>query len=375
MPNVGNSIFPVMTGLANQYNAVNLAQGFPDFGTDPQLIHLVDEYMKKGFNQYSPPAGVLALREQISELTFNRTGRRYNPETEVVVAAGGTQALGTAITTFIREGDEVIIFEPAYDCYSPIIKLNGGIPRAVELTPPDYRIVWDEVKKCISNKTRMIMINTPHNPTGTTISKSDIEELIKITRGTDIIILSDEVYEHILFDGVEHQSMAKYPELAERSLIVSSFGKTFHTTGWRLGYTLGPTELMKEFMKVQLFSVYTNNTPMQYAVAVYMENYPDKIMELSAFYQQKRDYFRKLMTETRFKLLPVSGSYFQTASFADISDEGDYDFAVRITKEFGVATIPTSAFYSHGTDHKVIRFCFAKKDETLQKAVERLVAI
>ncbi|AFD06492.1 methionine aminotransferase [Solitalea canadensis] len=374
LPNAGTSIFPVMTGLANEYNAINLAQGFPDFPTSPQLISLVNEYMKKGMNQYAPTAGILPLRERIAEMTASLTGRTYSPDTEITITAGGTQAIYAAIEALIRDGDEVIIFEPAYDCYSPNIRVHGGIPRPIELTPPDYKINWDNVKKLISHKTRMIMINTPHNPTGTILSKDDIDELINITKDTDILILSDEVYEHIVFDGKEHHSMAKYPELAERSLIVSSFGKTFHTTGWRLGYLLGPAYLMAEIRKLQQFAIYTCITPIQYAIADFMAN-PNNYLEVKEMYQQKRNYFASLMKATRFNLLTVGGSYFQTAHYNKISNEGDYDFAVRITKEFGVATIPTSVFYTSGTDNKVIRFCFAKKEETLDRAIERLIKI
>ncbi|UKJ06010.1 methionine aminotransferase [Solitalea lacus] len=374
LPQVGASIFPVMTGLAIEYKAVNLAQGFPDFPTSPQLISLVNDYMKKGMNQYAPPAGILPLRERIAEMTYSLTGKNYCADTEVTITAGGTQAIFSVIEAFIRDGDEVIIFEPAYDCYSPNIRVHGGIPRPIELAPPDYKIDWEKVKKLISHKTRMIMLNTPHNPTGTVLSKSDIDELIKIVKGTDILILSDEVYEHIIFDGKTHHSVAKYPELAERSLIVSSFGKTFHTTGWRMGYLLGPDYLMAEIRKLQQFAIYTCVTPIQYALADFMA-IPDNYLSIKEMYQQKRDYFAGLMKNTKFDLLPVAGSYFQTAHYNKISDEGDYDFAVRITKEFGVATIPTSVFYTSSADHKVIRFCFAKTEETLNKAVERLMKI
>ncbi|MCO4291609.1 methionine aminotransferase [Solitalea sp. MAHUQ-68] len=374
LPNVGASIFPVMTGLANEYKAVNLAQGFPDFPTSPKLISLVNDYMKKGMNQYAPPPGILPLRERIAEMTFNLTGKSYSPDKEITITAGGTQAIYSVIEALVREGDEVIIFEPAYDCYAPNIRVHGGIPRPVELTPPDYKIDWENVKKLISHKTRMIMLNTPHNPTGTILSKKDIDELIKITKNTDILILSDEVYEHIIFDGQTHHSMAKYPVLAERSLIVSSFGKTFHTTGWRMGYLLGPDYLMAEIRKLQQYAVYTCITPIQYAIADFMAS-PEHYLEVKSMYQEKRDYFAGLMRNTRFDLLPVAGSYFQTAHYNKISEEGDYDFAVRITKEFGVATIPTSVFYTSNADHKVIRFCFAKTEDTLHRAVDRLMKI
>lgn len=374
LPTVGTTIFTVMSKLAADHQAINLSQGFPDYETDKQLIDEISQAMKGGFNQYAPMAGLLSLRELISEKIENLYGTKYHPETEVTITAGGTQAIFTAINTFITAGDEVIIFEPAYDCYAPTIKLLGGLVKPFELQAPDYKIDWEMVKKLFSANTKMIIINTPHNPTGSILRKQDIEALIKLTKDTDILILSDEVYEHIIFDGEQHQSVALYPELAERSLIVASFGKLLHATGWKVGYCLAPEKLMSEFRKIHQFNVFSVNTPMQAGIANYLKS-SNVYQEIPVFFQQKRDYFQKLLKQTKFELLPCKGSYFQCVSFANISDEKDTDFAKRLVSAVGVAAIPVSAFYTKKIDNKVIRFCFAKEDSTLEQAVEKLTKL
>jgi methionine aminotransferase len=374
LPQTGTTIFTVMSALAQQVGAINLSQGFPDFNTSPELIKLVNTAMKKGHNQYAPMAGVPALRERIAEKTEKLYGAAYDPETEITITAGGTQAIFTAITAVVNPNDEVIIFEPAFDCYAPAIKLMGGIVKSLELTPPDYRIPWDMVKRLINSKTRMIILNTPHNPTATILHKEDIDELSAIVKNQDILILSDEVYEHLIYDGETHHSMARYPELKQRSFIVASFGKPFHATGWKVGYCMAPAALMNEFRKVHQFLVFSVNAPIQYAIAEYLKD-ENTYLSLPEFFQQKRDHFRKGIEQTRFKLLPCSGSYFQSVTYNDITDEKDSDFSLRLTKDFGVAVIPTSAFYTRGTDYHVLRFCFAKRQETLDKAVERLLKV
>jgi methionine aminotransferase len=374
LPAIGTNIFTVMSGLAAEVGAINLSQGFPDFNTSPELVELVHTAMKNGQNQYAPMPGVMALREQVARKTERLYGAVYNPDTEITITAGGTQAIFTAITAIINPNDEVIIFEPAYDCYAPAIKLMGGIVKSLELEPPDYRIAWDMVKRLINSKTRMIILNSPQNPTATILHKEDIDELCAIVKNQDILILSDEVYEHLVFDGEKHHSMAKYTELRKRSFIVSSFGKTLHATGWKLGYCVAPAFLMQEFRKVHQFLVFSVNTPLQYAIAEYLKN-ENHYLSLPGFFQQKRDYFRKGLEQTRFELLPCYGSYFQSVGFKNITDEKDVDFALRLTKEIGVASIPTSVFYTQGTDYQVLRFCFAKREETLDKALERLVKL
>ena len=368
---VSTSIFSVMTALAQEHNAINLSQGFPDYNCDPKLIDLVAEAMKSGYNQYAPMTGLPALRELIAEKVSRLYGANYNPETEITITAGGTQGIFTALSACISPGDEVIIFEPAYDSYAPAVKLLGGLVKPYELVPPDYKIDWEMVKKLFTANTRMIILNSPQNPTGSILTKTDIEALIKLTKNTDILILSDEVYEHILFDGAQHESVAKYPELRERSFVVTSFGKLLHTTGWKIGCCTAPAKLMKEFRKVHQFNVFSVNTPMQVGIASYLKD-ASIYSELSSFFQQKRDLFRTLLGETRFKLLPCQGSYFQCVSYADIAEEKDKDLATKLIREYGVAGIPVSAFYTRNTDHKVLRFCFAKKQETLEAAAERL---
>ncbi len=371
LPNIGTTIFTVMSALANDNNAINLSQGFPDFNCNEELINLVNKYMLKGNNQYAPMAGLMSLREIIAEKTEDLYSSKYDPETEITITAGATQAIFTAISAIIREGDEVIIFEPAYDCYQPAIELNGGKTIYLQLKAPLYSIDWEEVKKMINYHTKMIIINTPHNPTGAIMTAEDMAKLEKLTKGTEIIIISDEVYEHIIFDGYEHQSVARFPKLAERSFIVSSFGKTFHATGWKIGYCVAPKKLMAEFRKVHQFVVFCCNTPIQYALAKYLKN-KKNYLELGGFYQKKRDYFNKMIKDSKFKFEPSAGTYFQLLRYNEISKEKDANFAVRLTKEFGIASIPISVFYHNSTDNKVLRFCFAKKEETLEKAAEIL---
>jgi methionine aminotransferase len=374
LPKTGTSIFAVMTALANEHKAVNLAQGFPDFECSGQLIDLVHHYMKKGMNQYAPMPGVMSLRERIAEKTEKLYSAVYHPETEITITPGGTHALYAAISAFVREGDEVIVLEPCYDSYVPAIVLNGGRPVFFELKYPDYKVDWNELKRLINYKTKMIIINTPHNPSGTLLSAQDMAKLQKLVQNSEIIILSDEVYEHILFDDLEHQSVARFPRLAERSIIVSSFGKTYHTTGWKMGYVLAPANLMAEFRKVHQFICFSANTPVQYALADFMKD-ENAYLQLGKFYQAKRDYFQKLVKPSRFKILPCLGSYFQLLSYAKITQENDLDFAQRITREFKVASIPVSVFYHKKTDNSVLRFCFAKENDTLEKAAEVLCKI
>jgi methionine aminotransferase len=374
LPQTGTTIFTTMSALANETGAINLSQGFPDYDCSPELVELVNRAMQNGHNQYAPMAGVMALREQIAIKTQKLYGAVYDPESEITITAGGTQAVFTAISAVIHPNDEVIIFEPAYDCYAPAIKLMGGVVKSLELEPPDYRIAWDMVKRLINNKTKMIILNSPHNPTATILSKKDIDELSALVKNQDILILSDEVYEHLIYDGQVHHSMARYPELQKRSFIVSSFGKTFHATGWKMGYCLAPAYLMQEFRKIHQFLVFSVNSPMQYAIAEYLKN-ENTYLSLPDFFQEKRDYFRKGLEQTRFKLLPCSGSYFQSVAYDAITDEKDTDFAIRLTKEAGVASIPVSAFYRTGIDRHILRFCFAKRQETIDKAVDRLIKV
>lgn len=370
----GTTIFTIMSGLAQEHGAINLSQGFPDFPVSGELIGLVNKHMLEGKNQYAPMPGIKSLREIISAKVQQRYSASYDPETEITVTAGGTQAIYTAITAIIKEGDEVIVFEPAYDCYVPAIELNGGIPVQLQLKAPDYHIDWNEVKKMVNQRTRMILINTPHNPTGTILTAKDMIQLEKITHNRDIVIISDEVYEHIIFDGYEHQSVMRYPKLAERSFVVFSFGKTFHATGWKAGYCIAPSNLMQEFRRAHQFMVFSVNTPLQHALAEYMSN-PATYSGIELFYQQKRDRFLQLIKGSRFKPLPCSGSYFQLLDYSGFSDEKDTEFAIRLTKEHGVASIPVSVFYKNPVDHKILRFCFAKEDATLEAAATKLLKI
>lgn len=374
LPTVGTTIFSVMSKLSQEKGAINLSQGFPNFDVDSELIELIYSAMKNGHNQYAPMQGYLPLREAIGEKLDNLYSMRYNAEDEITITAGATQAIYTAISAFVKEGDEVIIFTPAYDCYAPAVELNGGKTVYFQLHGPEFKIDWEEVKKLVNRKTRMILINTPHNPTGTILSAHDMLQLERITKGSDILILSDEVYEHIIFDGYEHQSVARFPHLAERSLIVYSFGKTFHATGWKLGYIVGPAALMVEFRKVHQFNVFSANTPIQVALAKYIQN-ENTYIGISSFYQAKRDIFNAALKNSRFILRPSAGTYFQLLDYSNISDQKEVDLAKSITEEIGVASIPVSVFYHNPKENKVLRFCFAKTDETLLEAADRLCKI
>jgi methionine aminotransferase len=367
----GTTIFTVMSKLAADCGAVNLSQGFPDFQAEPALFEAMFRYMQNGHNQYAPMAGMPVLRQAIVDKVATLYGTRYDADSEVTVTAGATQALFTAIAAFVRPGDEVIVFQPVYDSYVPAIQTVGGTPVFAKLRFPDYTPDWDELRALISPRTRMIIINSPHNPTGSVLTAVDREKLAEIVRGTDIIILSDEVYEHILFDGEAHASLCAHPALAARSLVVSSFGKTYHITGWKIGYVVGPAALMAEFRKVHQFNVFTVHTPSQLALADYMQD-PSRHLALAAFYQEKRDAFRQMMAATPFELLPCRGTYFQLARYGHFSDLPDRAFAEWLTREIGVAVIPVSVFYADDRDDRVVRFCFAKREETLLAAVERL---
>lgn len=367
LPNIGTTIFTTMSALANEVGALNLGQGFPGFSIDMKLGKLVEKYISKGFNQYAPMAGVKELRDLLSHKIEKLYGHRYDADTEITITSGGTQAIYTAITALVHEGDEVILFAPAYDCYAPAIELNGGKPVWVDLTYPDYKTNWEYVKKLINHRTRMIVLNTPHNPSGTCMSEEDMKQLEKLVSGTDIIILSDEVYEHIVFDGAQHQSVARFPKLAAQSLCVYSFGKTFHHTGWKMGYICGPATYMQEFRKVHQFNVFSVNTPVQYALAEYMED-ESTYLNLPAFYQKKRDLFLDSIKGSRFKYTPSAGTYFQGLCYEGMFDEKDTALAIRLTKEFKIASIPCSVFYPDHLDEKVLRFCFAKDDKTLIEA-------
>jgi methionine aminotransferase len=374
LPSVGTTIFTVMSGLANQYNAINLGQGFPDYPMDEALMNKVSEAMQKGWNQYVPMQGSMPLRESIAEKVEYLYGTKISPDTQITITPGGTYAIYTALTTVLQPGDEVIVFEPAYDSYIPNIEINGAVPVLIDLKFPEYKIDWEEVKQKITPKTRVIMLNTPHNPTGAVLGAEDMRQLQSIVKGTNIFILSDEVYEHLIFDNIPHQSILRYPDLLERSFVCFSFGKTYNCTGWKLGYCITSPELMVEYRKVHQFNAFCCHTPSQVALAEFLKN-KEAYLSLSGVMQQKRDYFIELMKQTKFDLLKSFGSYFICAKYDRISDEGDKVFAVRITKEFGVATIPVSVFYKMGTDNRVIRFCFCKKNETLETAVERLIKI
>lgn len=374
LPNVGVTIFTVMSKLASDTGAINLSQGFPDFDADPELRALVSKYMALGYNQYAPMQGISVLRQRISEKTKEMYGAVYDPETEITVTSGATEAIFSAITCVVNKEDEVVLFEPAYDAYAPAVLLAGGVPVYVTLKYPDYHVDWNEVKDAITDKTRLLILNSPHNPTGTVLGAQDMASLEAIVADTDILIISDEVYEHIVFDGQCHESMVRYPELARRSFVISSFGKTYHTTGWKLGYCLAPRHLSVELQKVHQFVTFASNTPIQLAYAEFMEK-KDKYLTLADFYQKRRDLFLSLIKDSRFRPLPCRGTYFQMLSYEAISEERDIDFARRLTVEYGVASIPPSVFYSRGDDHKALRFCFAKKDETLMKAAEKLCKI
>jgi methionine transaminase len=371
LPNTGTTIFTVMSVLANEYRAINLSQGFPDFPMSEVLVDLVTQAMQNGQNQYTHMNGLPALREALAEKVADLYQTTINPETMITVTPGGTYAIYTALTAALQPGDEVMVFEPAYDSYIPNIEINGAVAVRIELQFPTYKINWDEVRAKITPRTRMIMLNTPHNPTGSVLDKADIEQLQQIVQDNNIIILSDEVYEHLIFDHLPHESILKYPDLLQRSFVCFSFGKVYHCTGWKMGYCIAPESMMKEFRKVHQFNCFTCNTPMQAALATYIRG-KESYRSLPAFYQQKRDFFITQMKDAPFHLFNSSGSYFMLGSYAHFSDESDKDIAIRITKEYGVATIPVSPFYKSGKDDKVLRFCFAKQESTLAAAAERL---
>jgi methionine aminotransferase len=374
LPRVGTTIFTTMSRLAAEHDAINLSQGFPDFDCAPELRALFTKYLNAGLNQYPPMAGVPVLREAIAEKVEALYGAAYDPEHEITVVPGATYGIFTAVSAMVRPGDEVILFEPAYDSYAPAVEVHGGTPVYVQLTYPDYAIPWDAVRQAITARTRMIIVNTPNNPTASVFSAEDLRMLESMLKGTDIVLISDEVYEHIVFDGHAHQSAARYPGLAERSFIVSSFGKTYHVTGWKTGYVLAPRELTNEFRKVHQFNVFVANGPIQYAFAEYMKD-RDAYLGLAAFYQRKRDFFLKGLEGSRFKPLPSRGTFFQNLCYDAISDERDTDLAVRLTREHGIASIPVSVFYRKAPQHKVLRFCFAKSEATLAKGAEILSRI
>ncbi len=371
LPQVGTTIFTVMSALAVEKQAVNLGQGFPDFDCDPRIVEAVADAMRAGLNQYPPMTGVPALRQAIVAKIAALYGHAYDADREITVTAGATQALLTAVLCCVHPGDEVIVFEPTYDSYLPSIELAGGKAVPITLEAPDYRIPFDRLAAAITPRTRLIMLNTPHNPTGTVWHADDMRRLAEIVAPTDVLLLSDEVYEHMVYDGVPHASVARIPELARRAFVVSSFGKTYHVTGWKVGYVAAPAALSAEFRKVHQFNVFTVNTPMQHGLAAYMAD-PRPYLELPTFYQHKRDLFRAGLERTRFKLLPCQGTYFQCVDYSAISDLPEAEFAKWLTSEIGVAAIPVSAFYSQPHESGVVRFCFAKQDETLRLALERL---
>ena len=367
LPGVKTSIFTIMSKMAQEYNAINLSQGFPDFKSDSALIDLVSKAMKDGYKQYAPMAGDKRLREAVSTKVLSLYGKYYCPEQEICITAGATQAIFTALATLINKHDEVIIFTPAYDCYEPTIRLFGGTTIPIQLTPPNFKIDWEEVKTKISNKTKCIIVNTPHNPSGTILSEDDMLQLEILTKKHNLFVLSDEVYEHIIFDANKHHGAAKFSVLSKRTFIIASFGKTFHNTGWKVGYCLAPKELMTEFKKIHQYNVFCVNNPVQKALATYIET-PTNYKSLPDFYQEKRDFFIKQMNGSKFKIVPSKGTYFQLLDFSNISDMNDVLFAKELTKKHGVATIPTSVFNTNNEDFKQLRVCFAKEEETLMEA-------
>lgn len=372
LPHIGTTIFTVMSQLANDFKAVNLSQGFPDFDGPKILLEGVGKYIAQGLNQYAPMAGIPALREQIVLKVQTLYGNAVSPD-EVTITSGATEALFNAISAVIHQGDEVIIFDPAYDSYEPAITLNGGKAVRLNLLPPAFKIDWQQLKDAINSKTRLIIINTPHNPTGTTLTKNDLNQLAELVRNTDILIISDEVYEHIIFDGLQHESIHRHPELYARSFVISSFGKTYHTTGWKIGYCVAPPVLTQEFRKIHQYVTFTTSTPMQYALVDVMREAPEHIEQLPQFYQTKRDEFSQLLQSTRFTLLTSTGTYFQLADYTGISNLDDVAFCRWLTTDIGVAAIPVSVFYEKPpTDMKLIRFCFAKNSQTLKHGAARL---
>ena len=374
LPEVDTTIFSKMSALANKHNAINLSQGFPGFKVDKNLTSLVSKYLEIGKNQYAPMPGILELRVTLCNYLGKTYDCEINPESEITVTAGATQAIYNTISAVVNEGDEVILFSPAYDCYAPAIQIHGGIPVFIPLQHPDYTINWRAVKEQVNSKTKVIMINSPHNPTGSLLSQKDLEQLQEITEGTDIIIISDEVYEHITFDGEKHESVLSYPELKKRSMVVYSFGKSLHVTGWKLGFCVGPNWLMDEFRKIHQFTVFSCNSPMQYAINEYILSH-NPFENTSLFYERKRDLFLASIKESRFKVIPCRGTYFQLLDYSEISDMNDVEFAEKLTIEHGIASIPISVFYPDLEDNKVLRFCFAKEDDLLTKAGKLLCTI
>ncbi|GMV77235.1 MAG: aminotransferase [Chitinophagaceae bacterium] len=372
LPDVGTTIFTVMSSLAMQYNAVNLGQGFPDFMMSNELIELVNKAMLQGHNQYVHSNGLPILRERIAEKCSKLYSSNIDVDKQITITPGGTYAIYTALTTVLHAGDEVIVFEPAYDCYIPNIVINGAKPVLISLQYPHYSIPWNEVRAKVNSKTKMIIINSPHNPTGAVLTKNDMEELRNIVANTNIFILSDEVYEHLIYDDLQHESIVRYPDLLERSFVCFSFGKTYHCTGWKMGYCISSAALMSEFRKVHQFNCFSVDSPKQFALAAYLKN-EEAYLSLSTIMQEKRNYFRTLMQATPFKCIPSHGSYFECYSYDGLSNLNEKDFAIHLTKAYGVTTIPVSAFYKNEEDNKAIRFCFAKKEETLELAAERLM--
>jgi len=375
LPGIGTTIFTIMSKMAQDEGAINLSQGFPDFDGPQALRERVTYHMDHGHNQYAPLTGVPELREQIAAKVLDLYGCEIDPDVEVCVTPGATEALYCAVTAVVHPGDEVIIFDPAYDCYEPSVTLNGGVTKHIALQYPDFAIDWQQVHDAITDCTRLIILNTPHNPTGTVWDEEDIQRLREVIAGRDIYLLSDEVYEHISFDGKQHHSLLRYPDLAARTFAVSSFGKTYHATGWRVGYCVAPRPLMEEFLRIHQFVNFSTNSPMQYAIADFLRDCPQHHLELGAFYQEKRDLFVELMSASKFSMVPSSGTYFQLADYSAISDEPDTEFAARLTREFKVAVIPISVFYKDPPGQNVVRFCFAKDDDTLREAAKRLVRI
>ena len=371
LSDVGTTIFSQMTQLANENEAINLSQGFPDFMPDLELLNWADHFMKEGFNQYAPMGGMMSLKEEIARKIENSHQAVYHPDSEITITAGGTQAIFTAIATFVKKDDEVIIFEPAYDCYEPTVELFGVIVKRLEMRAPDYEINWNKVRDLVSENTKMIILNNPNNPSGRVLKENDLQELIKIVKGTSILILSDEVYENIVFDGKQHLSICRYPELKDRTLLVASFGKLFHVTGWKIGYCAAPKILTDEFRKIHQFNVFSVNTPIQLALAEYMKH-EEHYQQLNRFFQEKRDFLRHGLAGTSFELLDCEGTYFQALRYDKISDKNDFDFARELTVTHKVATVPFSSFYKNKLNENVIRLCFAKKQETLEKAIENL---
>lgn len=371
LPHVGTTIFTVMSKLAADQHAINLSQGFPGFDCYPYLQDLVTEYMRKGFNQYAPMSGVPILKERLAEKAENLYDVTFDPDTEVTIVSGATEAIFSAVTAVVRRGDEVILLEPAYDSYAPALELNGGVPVYVPLNLPDFSVDWQKVKDAITDKTRLIMINTPHNPCGYVWTQQDLDTLAELIEDEDIYLISDEVYEHITFDNRKHLPLFTHPVLKERTFACGSFGKTFHITGWKIGYCLAPMKLSTEFRKIHQFLTFSTSTPMQYALADFMKE-PSRYLFLNEFYQKKRDLFCEGLKQTPFRFLPAQGSFFQVVEYGHLSSEKDFDLAVRLTKEIGVASIPISAFYHDQKDHKLLRFCFAKDDEVLEEALELL---